>query len=82
MYLAAFEFDQLRFLQGCVRLGPLPTVREEMLTSWWRTFGGRLRSRDAVTGGQHALRLLLDSDGSMRRLCLPSSVRHAFVAIV
>jgi len=77
MYLAAFEFDQLRFLQGCVRLGPLPTVREEMLTSWWRTFGGRLRSRDAVTGGQHALRLLLDSDGSMRRLLITAAPPEA-----
>ena len=77
MYLAAFEFDQVRILQGCVRLGPLPTVRQETLSLWWRILEGRLRSRDAVTGGQHALRLLLDSDGSMRRFLITSAPPQA-----
>jgi TIR domain len=77
MYLAAFEHDVFRILQGCVRLGPLPTVYRETLALWWRTLEGRLRSREAVTGCHHALRLLLDCDGSMRRLLIISGPPEA-----
>jgi len=81
MYLASFEIEALRVRQGCVRLGPLPLLDDQVQERWWRTLAQQLYCAEAVTGMQQAMRIVLNSDRSIQRLLIVSAPPEAEVAL-
>lgn|GEM_PF-4129618 len=68
MYLAEFEGESGRMLQGCVRLPSLPPVAQRVADEWWAEFRRLVESGGVVAQCAAALRVRLNAEGALERL--------------